>query len=646
MTQLVQVIVLGLGLGSIYFLLAVGVTVVFGQTRLVNFAHGQLLVLAGLSAWFLVDHGFSFYVAVPLVVLEICVLAWLAERVLLHRLVDDPFAGFIVTLGLLIILQEVCVSLFGSNPKQLQTPIEGSWAIGGVNIPYTSAAAFAGAAVIAIALWLLFGSSRTGRAIRASAEDAEAGAYLGLRVEAVRSAVFVLGSGLAAVAGCFFAMNYPLSSLDGGTFIITGFAIALVGGLGSVPGAAVAGLLLGLLQVAGQSYWKAEWVPALSFALIIVTLLIRPSGLFGKAAAATDSVVAGMPPNRPAPRWAGPAFAIGAIALVTVPLWGVTAATLYLAGVALVWAALATAIGLLFRGAGVLSFGHGAFFGVGAYIAAYASLHWQIGFWLSIPIAFTAVLVVGAVLALPLFRIRGFYFLIVTLAIANFAVLVENNALSITNGSDGLTVLTAPGSVLGINFEDPNNLYYLLAAILGAMTLACWLIERSGFGRRLAAIRDNDVLARSFGINDYAHLVAAFAISAGLAAIAGVLFVYQTSAITPSQFSALATVTVPIMVIFGGSRSIAGPALGAVLLTFMPYWLNFGPSLTNVVYGALLIAVMMLMPEGVAPGIFRITGRLGRHRGPTDPMTTEAPRSDPAVGPPGVTSGTLGGPVG
>jgi branched-subunit amino acid ABC-type transport system permease component len=616
MTQFISVVVGGLTLGAVYFLIAVGVTVVFGQTRIVNFAHGQFLIIAGLITWSLQSAGVGFLLAVPIAVAAVALLTLIVERTILRNVAQNPLGAFIITLGLLIILQQLCVEIWGPSTKQLDPPLTGSWTIGDVEIPYTSPALIIPALIIGGGLLFLFRYTDAGRQARACAEDSYAAAHLGVRVTRVSSLVFVGGTALAALAGCALAMVYPLSPFDGGSYILKGFSIALVGGLGSISGAGIAAVAFGLLETAGQAYWLPEWVPALSFALIIITLLIRPSGLLGRSALSTESVVAMVTKHIPAPRWAPYAFVILAVLAFFVPSMGLSAASMGLASIAVVNAAQAAAVGALFRMSGVLSFAHGAFLGVGGFFAAYAAARWELGFWLSLPIVFAVCTVMAAVIAVPVFRTRGLYFLIVAFAVTDAVALAEANWTSVTGGSNGLTLLTPPESVFGLDFTERGSLYRLFLVMTLTITLACWLVARSGFGDRLLAIRDNEILARSLGLPVRRYLVTWFAITGGISGIAGVMFLYETLAVAPLLFSGLATVFFPIMVILGGTRSVAGPIVGAALLAFLPHWLNLEGSWSQVFYGAVLIIVMLALPQGVVPSLYLVIDRItGRVRG-------------------------------
>jgi branched-chain amino acid transport system permease protein len=226
--------------------------------------------------------------------------------------------------------------------------------------------------------------------------------------------------------------------------------------------------------------------------------------------------------------------------------------------------------------------------------------------------AFVVCALLATLVSVPLFRTRGLYFLIVGLTITGAVVLAENNWVSVTGGSNGLTWLTPPQNILGLTFNTPGAMFRLFLVMTVAITLGCWLVGRSGFGDRLQAIRDNEVLARSLGLPVKRYLIIWFAVTGGLSGIAGVMFLYETLAVAPSLFTGLATAVFPIMVILGGSRSLAGPIVGAFMLAFLPHWLSLGQGFSQVLYGGVLILVILALPEGVVPSFYVLVSKVTR----------------------------------
>ena len=608
MGSLIETAIGGLSLSGIYFLLAAGITIVFGQTRNINFAHGQMMLFAAFITYDLVNNaGWPYIPAAVIAVVIVAVMALIIDSVFLRPITDNPFAAFMVTLGLLLILQQVSVEIWGASGVLMKPVVSGRWVINGVIIPLRSVTVISAAIVMSVALFLLLGKSRLGRAIRASAEDPLAAEHLGIRVRRVASTTFMGGTALGAVAGVLLALVFPLSPFSGGTFIIKGFAVALVGGLGVIHGAAVAAVLLGMSETMGQRYWDPIWVPAITFGLIIGVLVLRPQGLFGRAAAATERVVSFMP--SPVPRYK-PWTGVFVAAAVTVGLFLPTFVKSFegqaIANFAVVFAIQAAAIGLYYRLTGELSFAHGAFWALGAYAAGYAHREWEWGFWSSIPLAFGVCFVGGIVVGIPLLRTRGLPFLLAGLALTDFFALVLVNWRSVSGGTSGITVVEPPRSVLGFDFTSGKELYPLFFIVLLFVLGVSWMVERSTFGQRLQAARDNDVLVQSLGLEVKTNKLVAFALSAGLSGIGGVMYLTSNFTVTPALFTGLATFLLPLMVILGGSRSLWGPVAGAYFLQFLPFWLDLGPGRAQLAYGTSLVIVTLALRQGIVPSVVRI----------------------------------------
>jgi branched-chain amino acid transport system permease protein len=615
-SQFIQVLYGGLTLSGIYMLIATGINVVFGQTRIVNFAHGQFLVVAGLASWEMTSNGVSFPLALIVSVVGVGLAAWVFEFLLLRRVATSPLASFLLTLGVLLILTQATIDRYSTLPHQLQAPIHGFLTLFGARITYASLLVVVLAALTAAVLFVLLRWTRLGRMVRASAEDPLASEHVGIKVRRISSVTFVAGSVLAAWAGCLLSMLYPLGAQSGGGYLIEGFAVALLGGLGSIGGGVVAALLVGVTEQVATGYWKPSWVPALSGVLIIFVLLVRPNGLFGRVPGSTERRESMLPRRVALPGWSR-WIAITAFAgAFFVPSMGFSSKVSTLAAFAALYAIVAIGVGYVFRETGTLSFGHGAFWAAGAYWAALATTHWNMNSWIVMLTSAVIGGVLGLLVGFPILRTRGFYFVIITFAVADLAALILTNLVSVTGGGNGMTVLRDPNRFFGISFDSSIAQYRLILVMLGLCAIAVWLMGRSRFGKKLHAMRDNEVLARSLGLNVHGYLVLAFAFSGAIAGLGGSLFLYYNSAITPSLFGGFATVMFPLMVILGGSRIASGPMIGAVVLTFLPFWLNFGPAGTQYAQGAALVLLMIVMPEGFGPGVVRLTrGGIDRVRG-------------------------------
>lgn len=283
LTIFLQQLANGLSVGSVYVLVAIGITLIFGLTRLINFAHGQFLILGAFVALAITSAGVSFWIAMPLAVLAVGLVGVLTDLTLLRRTIDQPLNGFIVSLGLVLALEGLMTEIWSTKQQQIASPYPGVIDIASVRLSTGQVVQFAVAAASVVALYLVLRRTDIGRSMRASAENRDAAALVGVNVGASISVAFFLGSALAGVGGVLLGTLFPFDPYSGTQYVIKGLAVALIGGLGSVMGALVVGLTLGVIEALGAAYgFGSEWRDAYSYLAMILLLIWRPSGLFGR----------------------------------------------------------------------------------------------------------------------------------------------------------------------------------------------------------------------------------------------------------------------------------------------------------------------------------------------------------------------------
>ncbi len=277
----IQQLVNSLSLASVIILIGIGITIIFGLTGIINFAHGEFLMVGGMVTWALVSHGVNFIVALLAAACIVAALGFALERGIFRFTLARPMNGFIVSLGLIVLLQHVVIRIWNSHQKSIPDPVGIVWEVGGVRI---IAMRVVVVAVTALAVGLTFFAitrSRYGLALRASVADQETAALMGIPVRRYVTAVFAYGSFLAGLGGAMMIALFPITPFVGSVVVVKGFAVALIGGLGNVTGAVVAGLILGLVDGLSAGYGIPEWTDAYSFAMMILILLLRPQGLLG-----------------------------------------------------------------------------------------------------------------------------------------------------------------------------------------------------------------------------------------------------------------------------------------------------------------------------------------------------------------------------
>jgi branched-chain amino acid transport system permease protein len=283
-----------------------------------------------------------------------------------------------------------------------------------------------------------------------------------------------------------------------------------------------------------------------------------------------------------------------------------------LALTATIYVMVANGLHIIFSYTGQLSLAQTTLWGVGAYTAALLIGHYDPPTLLVLPAAALAAAGGAVLIGLPAFRTAGFSFAIITLAFAEIARLIATNWTSLTNGTTGLTITHAPSGLGPIDFNPNTNLehfYYLSLGFTYASVVAVWLIARSSLGRNFVAIRENEMLARSAGINVYLHKLIAFALSGAFAGVAGVFYVYNSTHVEPgplSPFLAFASIQFLLMILIGGRFSMLGPSIGATVVVFGPELVNtiFGnvltTSRTQIIFGCALALSVLTAPAGVA----------------------------------------------
>jgi branched-chain amino acid transport system permease protein len=285
MTVLLQQCFNGLVAGSFYALLALGLAVIFGMLRVVNFAHGVTYMLGAFGAvWLFDETHISFWLALCIVPVVLGLLGMVIERLLIHRLTAlDPLYNFLLTFGLALILQDLVRKRYGvsSQPYYQPRPLDGSVNLGLFDYPAYQVFVLAFSILLCGCVWLLFTRSRIGLVVRAATERPELTGALGIDVGRWVTPVFGAGVGLAGLAGVLAAPMRAVNSTMGSDLVIVVFAVVVIGGLGSVAGSVLAGFAVGMIEAIGNLYLPAV-SQLLVFVLMAVVLLVRPAGLFGR----------------------------------------------------------------------------------------------------------------------------------------------------------------------------------------------------------------------------------------------------------------------------------------------------------------------------------------------------------------------------
>ena len=279
----------GMSIGVAVVLMALGLTIIFGLLDVINMAHGEFYAIGAYLTVALLGLGLSFWWALVLTPLLMAVLGYVTERGLIQRVFhskDRHTLTLLLTFGIGVVLEDALKIAFGANPLRVEAPITGATEIVGLFFPnYRLFVMVFGAALIA-GVWLLVFRTSVGAVVRAAAYDRHMSASLGVPVQRVYAATFAFGVALAGMAGVLLAPIYSVFPTMGRDFVLIAFSVVIIGGMGSIKGAVLAGLLLTQVQSLSSLYISPVWSDPLLFGIMVLVLMWRPQGLFGKLGSA------------------------------------------------------------------------------------------------------------------------------------------------------------------------------------------------------------------------------------------------------------------------------------------------------------------------------------------------------------------------
>ena len=267
--------------------------------------------------------------------------------------------------------------------------------------------------------------------------------------------------------------------------------------------------------------------------------------------------------------------------------------------IALIYVVLASSLDIMMGWTGKFSFAHAAFFGIGAYTAAIMQRSLGTDLWVHLPAGMAAAAAFGVLLGLPSLRLQGHFLAIMSIAFQTIVYLTLAQWTEFTGGHYGLSVAVTPG------LSSLSAFYYVTLGCTLVALLFIWFLTHSRFGDALTAIRDDETLARTIGMNSNAIKIVAFAISSALAGGAGVLMAHHIRGVTPNDFTVMTSATIVAMVVLGGRGRFWGPVVGALTLIILPEVLSGVAEYKHILYGALLIFMIIVMPEGVVGALAR-----------------------------------------
>ena len=284
MTEILQQALNGLAIGAVYTLIALGLTVVFGILGIAHFAHGSVAMFGGYLTFVFTERlGLPFFAAMGLAMVAGAVMGLLIERLAYRPVRDAPHINaFIIALGLTMMIEGMNLLLFGADQVVIQTPYRGVFNVAGIAIAQLRVLVILTACVLIGVIALLISRTKTGKSIRAVAQNRQAAVLMGVNVSMVSLVVFAISSALGVSAGALIGALLAIAPGVGEGLAVKGFAVLILGGLGSIPGAIVGGLILGVSEAMAAGFISSAYKDVIAFLVMIVVLLFRPEGLLGK----------------------------------------------------------------------------------------------------------------------------------------------------------------------------------------------------------------------------------------------------------------------------------------------------------------------------------------------------------------------------
>jgi len=601
----------GLANAGALFMVASGLSLIFGVTRIVNFAHGSFYMIGAYVGYTLMQvlpGAVGFWGAILLAGLAVGLLGMIVEMLVLRPVYRAPeLFQLVATFGVILVIQDLALMIWG--PEDLLGPrapgLRGVVFVLGEPIPKYDIALLVITPFVALGLWYLITKTRLGILVRAATQDREMVGALGVNQAWLFTGVFALGTALAGLGG---ALQLPKGGADlmmDFNILTAVFVVVVIGGMGSLPGAYLAAVIISVLNVFGVTYLPQSTL-VLMFVVMVLVLMIRPYGLFGREEVAGEHGQVGEPerPIKPAGLQVRLLVAAGVAALAALPLYG-SSFSQVLATDILIFCLFAASLHFLLGLGGLVSFGHAAYFGGGAYVAALMVTHAQSPMELAFVLAPIGAGLAALAIGWVCLRLTGVYFAMLTLAFAQLIWSLVFQWGDVTGGDDGLV------NIWPADWLNDTTIFFYFALILsvGGM-LALRHVAHSPFGYALRAARDSARQAEATGINTKRVQLLAFGFAGMIAGLAVGLFVFSKGSVFPNELEIARSFDALIVVFLGGVKTLAGGLVGGAffkgveeVLVRFEYW--------RLALGLLIIGVVILAPDGIVGSLRKAGERLG-----------------------------------
>lgn len=597
----------GLVYGMLLFLTAAGLSLIFGLMNVVSLAHGSFFMLGGYVGYAIFQVTGSFWLAFVLAPVPIAIAGIAMEMVFMRPLYRRGHLDqVLLTFGFTFIFLDFVQTLWGRDVVALPQPraLDGVIALGtGVFSTYRLFLIMLGFAIAGL-LWLFLERSRLGARVRAGVDDAAMASGLGCNIPALFTAIFGAGVALAALGGVAAGPIFGMYPGEDAEILIPAFIVIVVGGMGSLRGAFVGSLLIGETVTFGEAYLPRL---ALFFIYLVMAavLLARPQGLFGIKHAPTASPTGAAPRT---PLQSGRALAFGAVAVVALVIYPFLVADYQrqLVTELFIYGIFAMSLDLVLGYTGLLSLGHAAFFGVGAYVVIVLGAMFGLNGWIGVLAGVGVAALVALVMGYFCVRTSGIPFLMLTLAFSQLVYSVALKWRDVTGGSDGVGIPEKPG-FFGLDLGSALPLYFVMLGFFVVSFLGLRRLVSSPLGRVFIGIRENETRMQAIGYATRRYKLVSFTIGGAFAGFAGGLYAIFNGFISPDAVYWSASGDILIMVMLGGAGTLIGPVFGAsafllmknLVSTYSEHWLA--------IIGAIFVVGVLFFPGGIWGTLNQVT---------------------------------------
>lgn len=593
----------GLVNGNAYALVALGFSLVIGVAGVINFAHGSVFAAGALVGWWAMERlHLPFVAAVLAAVVLTGLLGWLIDVVAIRPVSGKaPVAAVLSTIAVMIMLDSGLQMVFGPQIRRFSSGLPQSrLQVGGVAVGLIDVIILATSVALMVVLALFLRSTRLGRAIRATALDRDAAAQMGVPVRRVQSLVFVIASAMGGLAGVLVAAYFTSFGPQQGFQVgLAGLAAATLGGLGSLPGAVVGGLLLGLLEAVGVTLWGDAARQLVTFGVLLLVLWVRPQGLLGRRAVRSEPLTGTFFARAEPLRFTRWQVALLIVLAVLPGVPGLLQGYAVQIGIQVVAFALVSLSMVVIGGAaGQLSLGQAGPVAVGAYAAGLLMKHLGWPFPVALLAAGLLAAVVITLLTAPSWKLSGHYPGIATIATGAAISAVALVWTPLTGGGSGLSMIPAP-EVFGIPLVETWQVYLLGLTILLASLALVHRLLGSRVGRAWRALRDDEVAARAAGLETPQYKSLAFGVGGFLAGLGGAFWSTQYGYIDPTIFSPQMSFQIVTIAVLGSMLTPFGAVLGALVLVGGLEVFRAANDVRLLAYGLVLLLLVRFRPQGL-----------------------------------------------